>query len=645
MLLAIRSKSQSWVMWVIVILLIIPFALWGVHEYFGGGGDVIVAEVNGRELSAREFENTYQRQRQRLQMMMEGRGNLSDLDQERLRDETLQGMIDEEVVVQAALSGGLRIGDEQLAAAIRQLEVFQEDGRFSQQRYERWITSMGYSPTGFEQTLRRNMLRAQIRQGLIGSALVTDRALAEANRLAEQRRSFGVLTIDVETLKDPAAVTDQDIAAYYRDNEADFTIPERVVVRYVELSKDQIAESIAISEEEARRNFENFRGSYVAPEQRRASHILLTVPPGADGDAIEAVRQRAQEIRARIAGGEDFAALARAHSDDAGSATVGGDLGYFERGATAPLLDEPLFPPAFEEAVFAMEEGEISEPVRSSEGFHIIRLEDVRAPAVDSFEAVRDQVVADLRNTRAEQRFYEQAEQFANLVYEHVDTLEVVADSLGLQVRTSAPFPRAGGEGIAAYPRVVAAAFSEDVAQGMNSEPIEVEPMHLVALRLEERIAPTLRPLVEVKDEIRARLEREAARRRAMEKGEALMARLRQGAEGRVLARQEGLEWQEVAGAGRRSDEVGEQVIDKVFRMGRPGAGPIIDGLSLADGDYAVIVLEAVEDGGEITAQAAERRRQVLAEMQGEEQFEALVRALREDSDITINRGDVDRAE
>lgn len=645
MLLAIRSKSQSWVMWVIVILLIIPFALWGVHEYFGGGGDVIVAEVNGRELSAREFEDTYQRQRQRLQMMMEGRGSLSDLDQKQLRDETLQGMIDEEVVVQAALSGGLRIGDEQLAAAIRQLDVFQEDGRFSQQRYERWITGMGYSPSGFEQTLRRNMLRAQIRQGLIGSALVTDRSLAEANRLAEQRRSFGVLTVDLEFLKNPSAVTDEDIAAYYKNNEAAFTIPERMVVRYVELSKEQIAESIQISEEEARRNFENFKRSYVAPEQRRASHILLTVPPGADGDTIEGVRRQAEDIRRRIAEGEDFAVLAEVHSDDVGSAAAGGDLGYFERGATAPLLDEPLFPPAFEEAVFAMEEGEISDPVRSTEGFHIIRLEDVRAMADTSFEDVRDQVLADLRSTRAEQRFYEQAEQFANLVYEHVDTLEVVADSLGLTVRTSAPFPRTGGEGIAAYPRVVAAAFSEDVAQGMNSEPIEVEPMHLVALRLEERIAPTLRPLAEVEGEIRERLEWEAARQRAMEKGEALMTRLRQGAEGRTLARQEGLEWQEVAGAGRRSDEMGEQIMDTVFRMGRPEGGSVINGLSLADGDYAIIVLESVDDGGEIDAEAAGRRRQVLAEMQGEAHFEALVRALREGSDITINRRSVDTTE
>lgn len=642
MLLAIRSKSQSWVMWVIVILLIIPFALWGVHEYFGGGGDVVVAEVDGRELSAREFENTYQRQRQRLQMMLEGRGSLSDLDQKQLRAETLQSMIDEEVVVQAALAGGFRVGDEQLAAAIRQLDVFQEDGRFSQQRYDYWIANMGYSPSGFEQTLRRNMLRAQLRQGLLGSALVTDRSLAEANRLAEQQRSFGVMLVGLEAMKDPSAVTRQDIEAYYRNNAADFTIPERVVVRYVELSKEQIAESIDIGEEEARRNFENFKRSYVAPEQRRASHILLTVPPGADGDAIEAVRLEAEEIRRRIAQGEDFAALARAHSDDAGSAAVGGDLGYFERGATVPLLDEPLFPPAFEEAVFAMEEGEISAPVRSREGFHIIRLEDVKDAGVASFEDVRDQVVADMRSTRAEQRFYEQAEQFANLVYEHVDTLEVVADSLGLAVRTSAPFPRTGGEGIAAYPRVVTAAFSEDVAQGMNSEPIEVEPMHLVAVRLEERIAPTLQPLAEVEDDIRERLVWEAARQRAMEKGEALMTRLRQGAEGRVLARQEGFEWQEVAAAGRRSDEVGEQVIDKVFRMEHPGGGSTVDGLSLADGDFAIIVLEAVEEGGEISKEAAERRRQVLAEMQGEEQFEALVEALRERTEITINRPSID---
>lgn len=644
MLLAIRSQAQSWVMWVIVILLIVPFALWGVHQYFGPEPDVAVAEVEGRELTAREFENTYQRQRQRLRMMLEGQGGLSAIDDKRLREETLQSMIDEELLVQTGLDGGMRVSDEQLAAAIRQLEVFQEEGRFSQERYEYWITTMGFGPGSFEHTLRRNMLQAQLQRGITDSALVTDRALAEASRLADQRRSFGLLTIPMERFKDPAAVTAQAIEDYYRANEAEFTIPERLVVRYLELSKERIAEGITIDEEAARRQYESFKTSYVAPEQRRASHILLTVPPGADGDAIEAVRSRAEALRAEIEAGADFAALAREHSEDLGSAAQGGDLGYFERGATAPLLDEPLFPAAFEDAVFSMAVGEVSAPVRSEDGFHIIRLEDIRAGGTKTFEDVREQVVAEMRSVRAEEQFYDQAERFANMVYENVDTLEVAADALELEIRTSAPFSREGGEGIFADPRVITAAFSEDVAQGMNSEPLELDDLHLVALRLAERIPPQLQPLEQVADDIRERLARQQARAAAAARGEELMSRLRAGVGGATLAEENGFRWRDVEGATRRSDTLAEEVVDEVFRLPRPDGTAVVDGLTLADGDYAVLVLKTVTDGGDLPAQAAERRRTLLGQMQGEEQFEAVMQRLRERADITINRSEFSQA-
>lgn len=630
MLQGIRDRAQSWIMWVIVILLIIPFALWGVHQYFGPEANVVVAEVNGKELHLRELQENYQRQRQRLRQVLGDEMDLDRLDEGRLKRETLNRMIEEELLVQAGLDEGMRVGDEQLAAAIRTLEVFQEDGRFSEERYQLALRNMGYSPGSFEHVLRRDMLRAQLERGLVDGAFVTDAGFDVAVQVAAQERSFHEAVIPAERFKDAVDVGAADIQRYYDDNPEAFTVPERVVVAWIELSRERLAEEIQLSESELRRAYESRQQNFLVPEERRARHILLGLEPEAEPAEVAAVRERAEDLAARLRAGADFAALAREHSDDPGSAEAGGDLGFFQRGAMVP---------AFEEAAFDLEPGEVSDPVRSPFGFHIIEVTDTRGGGVRPFDEVAPELRRQLRLERAEQRFFEQAERFANLVFEHPDTLEVAAAELELEIREAGPFSREGAEsGIAANDRFVAAAFSEEVADGLNSEPLELGQNRLVALRLRERIPAELQPLDAVRAEIRARLVEQRARERAAELGEALIERLRAGAERAALAAEHDLTWESRQSVQRGAPDADPRLLDAVFRMPRPEGLPRFDGVTLGNGDYAVIALDSVRDGspGALSPDQREAFRSALADGFGEETYAALVAALRAGADVKI---------
>lgn len=632
MLQGIRDRAQSWIMWVIVGLLIIPFALWGIHQYFSPDVNVTVANVDGHELSLREFQDNYQRQRERIRQLLGGRTGMNDLDERRLREETLKRMVDEEVVVQAALEQGMRISDEQLARAIRTAEVFQDADGFSNARYDAFLRNMGHSPGSFEYVLRRDLLRAQVQLGVVGSALATEPVVRSALRLSGQRRSFAVLTLSADQFLDQRPVDDGAVKAYYEEHRDQFTVPEQVRIAYVEISPELLAARVEVSEEQVRARFEASKANYVTPEQRRASHILLQLPEDAPEAQVAEVTARVEGLMAQLDGGASFADLAKAHSQDPGSAGEGGDLGFFDQGTmVAP----------FDEAVFAMDEGEVRGPVRSSFGVHIIQLTGIRRGGQQGLDEVRAQVAEELRRQAGEKLFFDQAEQFANLVFENPDTLEVAAEALGLPILEAGPFSRDGGPGLAGEPKVLAAAFAEDVLEGNNSEPLELDDHRLIALRVRERIPERVRPLEEVADDIAGRLRGEAAAAAARERGEALVSRLTAGGGEAMagVAAESGGEWRRYERVGRGERGVPRPILQEVFRMPHPPAeGERFGGTALADGSYAVVALTAVEPGPVDPAGQAELQA-LLTRDQGDELYAALVQAFRTMADVEVFPG------
>jgi peptidyl-prolyl cis-trans isomerase D len=627
MLQGIRDRAQSALMWVIVMLIIIPFALWGIHQYFGGGGDVAVASVNGRDISLRQFQEVLHQQRSRLQNSLEGGLDLDEAAERRLRQDTLDRLIEEEVLVQTVSSRGMGIGDTQLAASLHGLEPFQEQGRFSPERYERWLRTQGYVAAQFEHSFRRVLLTTQLQSGIAGSAFLTEAELRRLARLEAQKRSFAHLLVPAAPFRDPSAVTEEQVASFYREHADELVQPEQVRVQYLELTMDALAAGVSVPEDELRRRYDGHQASYGVPEQRRARHILLTVAEDAGADTVAAVTARARDLAERIRAGASFEDLARESSADPGSAQQGGDLGFFGRGT----MVEP-----FEEAVFAMRVGEVSEPVRSPFGLHVIRLDEVRAAAVRPFEEVRQDILREVQRERAEPVFFEQAERLTNLTYENPDSLEPAAHALGIEIRTSDLFGRSGGAGVAAEPKVVSAAFSDEVLQrAQNSEPLELGGARVVVLRVEEHRPAAQRPLEAVRSEIVERLASRTAHEKAVAVAAELLERLRAGEDLAAVAGARGLEWVETGEVGREASGVAAEVVTAAFQVERPaGDRPTFADVALPNGDVAVIALRAVSEPHEVSTEALERIRRQIEAAYGRVAYTGFVQAVRAQADV-----------
>lgn len=629
MLQSIRNRSQGWFAWAIVILITIPFALWGIQEYVGGGREPAAATVNGVEIPQREVQRTMQMHRQRLLAALGDNADPALLDSLRLREMAREGLIENELLFQAAESAGFRISDVQLVSQIHSIPAFQEEGAFSPEAYEQALRNQGMLPGGFEPMLRRELLVEQLKRGIEESAFVTGAELDELLRLRLQRRDIGYLTLSAKDYEPNVTVSDEEIAAYYQENPRAFTKPEQVSVEYLELSIEGLASNIKADEEELHSYYDEHRNSYSKPEQRRASHILVPVDSGADDSAVAEARSKAESLVKRIREGEPFADMAREYSGDSGSAREGGDLGFFGKG---------VMEPAFETAAFSMKQGEVSDPVRTDFGFHIIKITEIKPGNTPAYEDIREQVAVDYRRQQAEKQFYDAAEQLANLSYEHPDSLEPAAEQLGLAIKVTPLFSRQGGEGIAGEAKVIKAAFSQEVLeQEYNSEPIEISPVHMVVLRKKEYVPEQLQTLPEVKEKIAALLRGEKARKAAYADAEEIAQRAEKGESIEALAKAFKLTWERIESLARNQQQVNPDIVQQAFRMARPAEGkPRYTALHVG-GDAVVIGLYAVHDGDPATvdSEGMEREKRAMVSVSGRTDFADVVETVKAAAEIS----------
>lgn len=632
MLQNIHDRAQGWLAWIIVGLICIPFALWGIQEYFGGGGEVVVAEVNGADIELAEFQRNYQRYRQQIEAVFGDALGRDPRSEEGLKQRALNQMVEALLKQQVGLETRMRISDAQVANKVRSMEAFQRDGKFAQDLYERQLQGAALTPSTFEEQLRRELLNEQLQDALEGSVFITRFELEGAARLQGQKRQLSYLVLPAQAAEATVEIAAPEVERYYQDHRDAYTTPERVKLAYLDLSLDKIAKQVTIDEAALRKHYDHHAGSYTVPEQRRAHHILVKLSKDADEAQIEAARKKAEGLVERVRKGESFEDLARKESEDLGSKAQGGDLGFFQRGAmVAP----------FEAAVFAMKAGAISDTVRSDFGFHIIRLDEVTEEKVKSFEEAKDEVLEAYRREQAEQRFFDLAEQMAELAYEHPDTLEVAGEKLGLPIQESEPFGREGGTGVAAQGKVVDAAFSPEVLEeGRNSEPLELDENRFVVVRVKEHKRATLRTLAEVRDEVVKAIKSARAKRLATERGEALMERLRGGEDRLALAQKEGLKWSEPEALAREEGKVDRAIVRSAFQLPRPGAGSAsFGGVSLANGDYAVVALLSVKDPDPPLAdkEAEDRLKEALLASRGAREWQDFIAELRRSAEISIH--------
>lgn len=620
MLQNIRDNSQGWIAKTIIGVIVVLLALTGFDAIINTVNNTqVAAEVNGEEITQNELSQAVDMQRRQLIQRLGKDFDVSRLDDKLLREAALKGLIERKLLLQSANDADFVFSQQALDQVILQTPEFQVNGQFSVDKYDQVIRQMGYTRLQFRQMLEQEMLIAQLRAGIAGSGFVTDEEVRSFARLERQTRDFASLTVKAD--KAHAEVSDDEVKAYYDEHSAQYMSPEQVVIEYVELKKDAFFNKVEVSDEELQALYQREIANLA--EQRNAAHILVEVNNKVDEAQAKA---KIEEIRKQLDEGKDFAALAKEFSEDPGSADNGGELGFAGPG---------VYDSEFETALYALKKGEVSQPVRSEYGWHLIKLLDVQAPEVPSFDSLKDKLVRELKAQQVEQRFVEASKALEDAAFEASD-LAQPAQELGLQVQISAPFGREGGEGLTANNQVIQAAYSPEVLEdGANSNLLELDPDTAVVLRVKEHRKPEQLPFEQVAASIREQLVEKRAAEQARSEGEKLLAGLRED-KTPVEQAAGGQTWQQIEAATRSQEGVEPVVLQTLFRMPRPVDGkPTFAGVALANGDYVILQLKGVsEPDDELAEDEREMYRQFLASRSGQQDFSAFRRELERSAEI-----------
>jgi peptidyl-prolyl cis-trans isomerase D len=512
----------------ILALISLPFAFFGVDYYFrsqsGPAGEV--ASVAGDKITQGEFQDSLRMQQERMRQAMGGNFDPAIFDNPEMRYSVLDQMIGQRLLRREARRDRFTVSDDQLRAFISDIPAFQVDGKFSQTRYEQLLEMQNprRTPVEFAEEVRRELVLAPLQEPLVGGTIVAKSNVERYLNLLDQQREVAIASIDVDSFLKEVKIDDAAVKQFYDSNQAAFQVPEQVKLDYVVLTPDALGAEIAIDPVEVRKTYDANVRNYGKPEERQASHILIAVKPDASEADKAAAKKKAEDVAAEAKKNPaHFAELAKRYSQDPGSAPQGGDLGFFAR-------DGSMVKP-FEDAVFSMKPGEISAPVQTDFGWHVIKLVAVHPAKVQSFDEVKGQIEQDLKRQRASGKFADAADQMQNLVYEQADSLEPVAKALNVKVQSTPLLSRAQVQALARNnQKLVQAIFSPDSLQAKrNTDAIEVAPNTLMAARVTEYKPASPRPFEEVKAEIRRQLEQKAASERAVTAGKAKLELVQQG--------------------------------------------------------------------------------------------------------------------
>jgi peptidyl-prolyl cis-trans isomerase D len=615
MLTTIREKAQGWIAWVIVIIISVPFALWGINEYFSAQEKVVIAEINGDELYSQEFQEVVRKQRSALRQQFGGKIDNKIFETKAFKLRVLNEMITQRLVSADIQNHTYQIGDEQLAIYLRSNPAFQIDGAFSPELYAQAVRRNGLSLPEFENRIRLGNIVAQIEQGFTRSVIENDAVVED------------LLRLQVE-------ISNEDIRNYYDSHKESFMTPEEVRVEYISLSLQDVASQIKPDEKALLAFYEENKDQYIQAEQRQAQHILLAVAADADEVEVARVSELASDLAQQARDGKDFSELAKTYSVDSISSENGGDLGYFEKG----VMDK-----AFDEKVFNMQKGEISEPVKTRFGYHIIKLNDIKPETGKSFDQVKEKITNEYALTEATLRYGQMAEELQNLVFEQPTTLQPAADALGLKIVSTDWFSRAGGDGIAQKGPFINSAFTEDVLlEGLNSEVLEIADDTLVALRLLDHREPQQKPLNNVSDDIKQILLSQRSNKLASKEADEMIKALRSGSKTLAqIAEQHGVQMTVHEGIGRSDGaDLSPEILSAVFRsaVNSQDSDKEAGSAQLENGDFAIFSISKVKSGNaeDISDDVREQIRSIIQQRNGEALFSDYERGLYELADIVI---------
>ncbi|KAA2285659.1 SurA N-terminal domain-containing protein [Arenimonas fontis] len=635
MLQKIRERSSGWLAFIILGLIIITMAFFGVESYFAPKVETWVARITGperllgygeqvREIGPEEFRRRFDQARLEARESQGDAFDAAAFESPENRRRILDSLVDEALLALAAERAGISVPEAEVAALLKQMPEFQANGQYSADLYRLGLAARGMTHAQFMAATRADMARRLLPSQVIETAIATASDIDDYLRMSQQTRDLRLVDLPTPSLEGDAP-DEAALRAWYRDNIGRYRSEEKVAIEYVEIDAGTLDVPTVVDEATLRQRYQDNRARYVNEPGRTASHILVAVPADADGEAVEAARQRAEALAARAREpGADFSAIARESSDDLGSRDQGGDLGVIEKG---------LYAPAFEDALFSLEEGQVSDPVRTPDGWHVIWLRELGEGSERSFEEVRAELEAEYLATERERRYSQLAGDLMDAVYKDPTSLQPSAERFGLKVERTGLFSRAGGEGIAALPEVVEAAFAD--AQRLErqvSDAIDIGENHMVVLRVVEHVPAADLPFEEVAERVRA--DHTAARLAdaARVQAEALLARALAGESLDVLAAEVSRTVAGLPGVNRRAP-LPPQVLDVAFSLAPPEDGkPSVGIAELAPDRYALIAVDKVTPGDPGTLDEATRSllREQLAQARGLAELQEYLQALRQ---------------
>jgi len=615
-------------------LIALPFAFFGVDYYFrGDAGPQAIATVGRDKVTQNEFDDVLREQQDRMRQQLGRNFDPAMFDNPEVRYALVDQLVNQRLLENQARTGRFRVTDTQLAQFISALPPFQEDGKFSPDRYKLVLTAQGMSPLQFEQRVRQELLLAPLQEPVVAANIVARASSERYLALLEQQREVAIAAIEPEPFVKNVKVDDAQAKAFYDQNLAAFQIPEQAKVEYVLLTQEALAARTKVDPADVKSAYDANARQYTTSEERSAAHILIAVKPDASDADKAAAKTKAEALAAQAkANPARFAELAKANSQDPGSAAQGGDLGAFARGS----MVKP-----FEDAVFAAKPGDIVGPVQTDFGYHVIKVNGVTAAKVQAFDEVKGTIEADLKRQKAGQAFASDAEKFQNLVYEQADSLAPVAKALDLKVETTPLVTRSQVQALAqGNPKFTQALFAPESLQAKrNTEAIEVAPNVLMAGRIVEYKAATPRPFADVQEEIKRQLTRRAAAELAQKAGMDKLAALQAGktdVEGLTFGKPELVSRQQ-AQAGLSPD-----ALTKVFQVS-PTKLPAYTGATNEAGGFSIYkVVKVVDPPAPDPAKLAAAAGRVGDQL-GRELMTAYLASLKAGAEVKINQALVDK--
>jgi len=626
MLQKIRDNSQGIGAKIFVWFIIVIFGAWGASTIVSSviNGTPAIS-VNGTDIDELQVERTTQARLQEIIQSLGPDADLSSIDEDLAREAALNELIQQELLLQYAKNTGMVISSRSIDRSIAQTADFQVDGVFNGERAQMLINSMGYTPNSYRAALASQGLINQISYAYGLSGFVTKPEIENIAKLLNQTRDLRYILVSLDTQLGSIDVTDEEIEEYYNTNESQFMLEEQVSLQYIELDKDTIFDEVVVTEEQIVQRYEEEQLEYQSQIERRAAHILLE---SFDDEGMAEDLSLAAELKSRIDNGESFEALALEYSDDLGSAEEGGDVGY----TTGDNFVEP-----FEQALLTLEVGEVSAPVQTEFGVHLIKLTERSESALESFEDSRERLERDLKSDEVDTLFLQRSEELGNLAFESFDLTDP-AQLMGLEIQTTQLFSRSGGVGVAANSDVINTAFSPQILlDGLNSDLISITPSRSVVIRVLEHNQPQLQAMEDVRGEIQIMLQFEKIQEQTLRLGETIKTNYQNDQNIDSLLETQNLSWNQLDGLERSDQVLPPQLVNFIFEMSEPETdGTVIDGLMLNSGEYVVIELQGVNEGSleDFDETELNSLESFIAQQSANADFEALLTGLQNRADI-----------